>query len=132
MQWNVNGGILLVGKDKDGDTMANIFGNTPAVLQVKAVPNKNEIGEGVKEWEDYCSLNGWLDCASGEADTLNYSAKIQESTHIYICDYQPLAVTPENSRLVIGGIAYEILIIDNPLGMNEQLEIYLKYVGRCL
>lgn len=29
--------------------MANIFGNTPAVLQVKAVPNKNEIGEGVRQ-----------------------------------------------------------------------------------
>ena len=38
-------------------------------------------------------------------------------------------VTSENARMVIQGLVYEILLIDNPMNMNEHLEIYLRFIG---
>ena len=31
--------------------------------------------------------------------------------------------------MVIGNAAYDIMLIDNPMGMNRQLEFYLKFTG---
>ena len=70
---------------------------------------------------------------------MNFNAKIQESTHVFVCDYFPLIYkqdeggnvefTPENSRMIASGKTYEVMLYDNPMQMNQQLEIYLKYVG---
>lgn len=112
--------------------MKGIGGNTKAVIQTYTA-TKNEIGEQVKSWADKQTLKGWLDLQSGEARYSTYNAKIQESTHIFIADYVPLAdgIQAENSRMTINGKRYDILLIDNPMemGSGSQLEIYLKYTG---
>lgn len=112
-----------------------IGGNLTATIQVKETGKKNSIGERVNQWVDVTSIKGFLDFSTG--DTLNntYNAKIQESTHIFICDYQSLTldektdVTPENARLIIEGRIYDIKIIDDPMNLHQHLEIYLKFVG---
>ena len=52
---------------------------------------------------------------------------------IFIADYVTLdsTIKPENSRMVIKGNRYDLLLIDNPmeLGNGSQLEFYLKYTG---
>ena len=48
---------------------------------------------------------------------------------MFICEYQNLDISEENSRMVIDGKAYEITYIDNPMNLNYHLEIYLKYIG---
>ena len=116
-----------------------IGGNVRATLQVKDASAVNDIGERVTKWTDYVSLTGWLDLSAGDSKHVNYNAKIQESTHVFLCDYVCFknmpeeqinaGVTSENARLVVDGTAYEILLIDNPMGMDRQLEIYLRYVG---
>ena len=60
-----------------------------------------------------------------------YYAKIQESTHLFIADFVVLdeRINAENARMVIDGKVYAITLIDNPMGMGKQLEIYLKYTG---
>lgn len=108
--------------------MKKVNGNITALLEVKTT-EKNDIGEGVQNWTTLKSLYGWLDLTNGSADYQNYNAKIQESTHMFICDYQPLNVEESECRLTIANKHYEILLIDNPMGLNYQLEIYLKYVG---
>lgn len=112
--------------------MKGIGGNIKAVIQTYTV-TKNEIGEQVKSWVDRQTLKGWLDFQNGEARYSTYNAKIQESTHIFIADYVPLAkgIQAENSRMTINGKRYDILLIDNPMEMGggSQLEIYLKYTG---
>lgn len=112
--------------------MKGIGGNIKAVIQTYTV-TKNEIGEQVKSWTDRQTLKGWLDLQSGEARYSTYNAKIQESTHIFIADYVPLAagIQAENSRMTINGKRYDILLIDNPMemGSGSQLEIYLKFTG---
>lgn len=112
--------------------MKGIGGNITAVIQT-ATTTKNTIGEQVKSWSDAQTLKGWLDLQGGESRYTTYNAKIQESTHVFIGDYVPLVagITEENSRMVINGKVYDIMLIDNPMemGSGSQLEIYLRFTG---
>lgn len=112
--------------------MNGIGGNITATIQV-CTASKNAIGERVQTWTDAQIIKGWLDLQSGEAKHQSFYAKIQESTHIFVSDFIPLAagITCENSRMVIAGKRYEILLIDNPmeLGSGSQLEFYLRFTG---
>lgn len=116
--------------------MKGIGGNISATIQIRTT-TKNEIGEQVETWVTKQTIKkGWLDLmtnGSQENSLLTYSAKIQESTHVFICDYEPLdeSITSENSRMIINGKRYSIQLIDNPMEMKygSQLEFYLKYTG---
>nr|DAH12510.1 MAG TPA: head tail adaptor [Caudoviricetes sp.] len=112
--------------------MKGIGGNITAVIQT-ATTAQNAIGEQVKTWTDAQTLKGWLDLTSGDSKYLTYNAKLQESTHVFVADFVPLAsgIAAENSRMVINGKVYDILLIDNPMemGSGSQLEIYLKFTG---
>lgn len=117
-----------------------IGGNVEAVLQVSTT-KKNEIGEAVKTWHDVpVELTGFLDLQSGDSKYTTANAKMQESTHLFICDYLPIPATlevkgktvkvsAENVRMVANSQRYDVMLIDNPMGLNEHLEIYLKYTG---
>jgi SPP1 family predicted phage head-tail adaptor len=105
-----------------------IGGNIEAVLQEIRESATNHIGEKVRSWTDTHTLWGWLDLSSGDS-RYTYDAKLQESTHIFITDYAPIDRKPHNKRLVVNGVTYEILLIDDPMELHQQLEIFLKYVG---
>ncbi len=134
-----------------------IEGNTVALIQVQSEIKQNSIGEAESEWVDVASLKGLLDLSGGDSKRTVYNAKIQESTHLFICDYQNLKnlsggwiwdtlsfvdgiisdnklkekvnVTSENSRMIINNYVYDIMLIDDPMNLHQQLEIYLKYTG---
>lgn len=112
--------------------MKGIGGNITAVIQT-ATTAQNAIGEQVKIWAAVQTLKGWLDLTSGDSKYLTYNAKIQESTHVFVADFVALAsgIAAENSRMVINGKIYDILLIDNPMemGSGSQIEIYLKFTG---
>ena len=107
-----------------------IGGNKLAEIQISTT-TKNVIGEQVKAWETVQSLKGWLDLQGGDSKYTTYNAKMQESTDIFLADYVQLdsKITAENSRAVIDGKVYDIMLLDNPMEMNLQWEIYLKYTG---
>ena len=134
-----------------------IGGNTLALFQVKDGGKKNAIGEREHNWVDVASSKGWLDLSGGESKYTTYNAKIQESTHIFLCDYQTFKglsgewvwdtlnfisgeistltsdkkvdVTSENATMLIDGLIYQIMLIDDPMNLHQHLEIYLKFVG---
>lgn len=134
-----------------------IGGNTIVLFQVKDEGTKNAIGEREHIWVDVASAKGFLDLNSGDTKHTSFNSRIQESTHIFLCDYQSFKglsgkwvwnalnfvsgkistavldetvdVTSENSRMLIDGKVYQIQVIDDPMGMHQHLEIYLKYVG---
>lgn len=108
--------------------MTEIGGNAVLTLQTKTSA-KNGIGEGVKSWKSAASLTGFLDLMTGTSTYSTFNAKMQESTHIFIADYAELNVEPEDCRALIGGQVYDVLLIDDPMGLHEHLEIYLKFVG---
>lgn len=108
-----------------------IGGNVTATIEAYRDVILNSIGERKPIWLEVNTVKGWLDLSSGESRYNTYSAKIQESTHIFICDYVPLHewVCTEKARMRINGKLYDIMLIDNPMGMNQHYEIYLKYTG---
>jgi head-tail adaptor len=112
--------------------MKGIGGNITAIIRVYTA-TKNEIGENVQTWADAQTIKGWLDLQAGDSKYTSFNAKMQESTHIFIADYVVLdsRITAENSRMVINGKRYDVMLIDNPMemGSGSQLEFYLKFTG---
>ena len=110
--------------------MARIGGNIKGIIQTKST-EKNKIGESSKKWADAFSLTGWLGLQSGDSKYTNFNAKLEESTHVFLCDYHEGAYTlaSEDTRMIIKGFVYDVLLIDNPDEMDEQLEIFLRRVG---
>ena len=117
--------------------MANIGGNITAIIQKKASDSKNAIGERGSSWVDAFSPVGWLGLQSGDSK-YTHSAKLEESTHVFLCDFDSdiyaLTLPDEKGstpivRMIIKGFVYDVLLIDNPDEMDEQLEIYLRKVG---
>lgn len=103
-------------------------GNIEAVLQMKSGSETNHIGEKIQVWTDVQPLWGWLDLSNGDSK-YTYDAKLQESTHIFITDYTPIDRKPNDKRLVVNGVVYEVLLIDDPMELHQHLEIYLKFMG---
>lgn len=125
-----------------------IGGNIKATLQVRTT-TQNDIGEPIKTWHDVKitmpgrtepGLFGFLDLSGGDSKYTSYNAKIQESSHVFVCDYVPIPetlevegkvvrVNAETTRIVANSKRYDVMLIDNPMELNKQLEIYLKYTG---
>ena len=106
-----------------------IGGNLTAVLQTKT-SSKNAFGEKVETWNDAQLLKGFLDFTGGDGSyKSNFKGSVEETTHIFICDYDEITskVKPTQSRLIVNGSVYDVLMIDNPMNCNKHLEIMLKY-----
>ena len=85
----------------------------------------------MKTWTTVAEIKGFLDLSTGDSKYSSYDAKIQESTHVFVADWKqlPSTVKPENSRMLVDGAVYDIMLIDDPMGLHRQLEIYLQYRG---
>ena len=107
-----------------------INGNTEAMIQIKTI-TENKIHEDEESWADVQLIVGWLDFQGEQTGHTNYKTKIQESTHVFVSDFYELdsRIKAENSRMVIGDKNYDIMLIDDPMGLHKQLEIFLKYTG---
>lgn len=113
-----------------------ISGNT--VLSIKRKTGKytkNTVGENVPEVTQYIDLYGFLDLSNVDTKYTVFNTKLQESDHLFICDYVELPLVegrkPKTSELVASnnGDEYDIILIDNPMNLNKHLEIYLRYKG---
>lgn len=107
-----------------------INGNTEAMIQIRTT-EKNELGEAVENWADVQIITGWLDFQGEQTERTKFNTKLQESTHVFVSDYYELdsRIKAENSRMVIDSKNYDIMLIDDPMGLHRQLEIFLKYTG---
>lgn len=108
-----------------------IGGNITGIIQAKTSNGKNAIGEAVIVWADAVTIKGWLGMQSGDSKYSNFNAKIEESTHVFLCDYDTniYSLADKDTRMIIKGNMYDVLFIDNPDEMDEQLEIYLRKIG---
>ena len=109
-----------------------IDGNVRAKLQIQQ-NSKDNIAGVVKEWQDLINLpDGFLDFVGGDASYKpNYKGKVKETTHVFICDYVEIKKGATKCRMVVDcGVYYEtydVLLIDDPMGLHQHLEILLKY-----
>nr|DAW34812.1 MAG TPA: head tail adaptor [Caudoviricetes sp.] len=111
--------------------MNRIGGNTTAIIQINTGTTKDATGSRVKTWETVDTLTGFIDLQAGDSRYTSYNAKIQESTHIFVADYKELdgRIKAENSRILIDGATYDVKVIDDPMNLHKQVEIYLVYTG---
>lgn len=109
--------------------MNAIGGNITAQFQVKTEVSRDRLGSPVFDWTTVHEIKGFLDMSSGDSRYTSYNAKIQESSHIFICDYVPLSIKSSESRALIEGRLYDVKYIDDPMNLHEHLEIYLDSVG---
>lgn len=105
-----------------------IGGNVEGLLQ-SLTTSENEIGEAIESYQTIATLTGFLDFMGETTNKTNYQSKIVEATHIFICDYVAIDTNAENKRMAVNNEEYVVKYIDNPMGLNQHLEIYLKYVG---
>lgn len=105
-----------------------IGGNTEALFQQKTGSETNSIAEQIQQWSTVQSLLGWLDLSNGDS-RYTHDAKLQESTHIFITDYTAIDRKTDDKRLMVNGSVYDVLLIDDPMELHQQLEIYLRFVG---
>lgn len=119
-----------------------IGGNTLLRFE-RSTTEKNLIGEPVQTWSKVGELTGWLDLRSesGHLGYTTYNAPIAESTHIFLADYDAtiaaakcegcraveVVITSEGDRY--DSDRYDVQLIDDPMRMHRQLEIYLKHTG---
>ena len=106
-----------------------IGGNVDAIIQVET-SSKNAFGEKETTYKDLTTVKGFLDYVGGDGSYKNnFKGELEETTHIFICDYDSITANaePTTSRMVINNKNYNVLLIDNPMGLNEHLEIMLKY-----
>ena len=110
-----------------------INGNITGLLQVRKVVEIDEIGSKIIDWENVEEFeDGVLDLMGQTTNRDKFYSKIEESTHIFMCDYKPLdkeVRKTKDKRMIIDDEEYEVLLIDDPLNLHRHYEIYLKYVG---
>ena len=110
--------------------MRKVKGRTLCVIQI-GTTTKNAIGEAVTEWKDAISFLGVLGLQSGDSKYSTFNAKIEESSHVVVCDFSEYiySLAGKNTRIIAKGKMYDVLLIDNPDELDEHLEIYLRHVG---
>lgn len=120
--------------------MKKIGGNIDLILKRKDGFITNDIGEQIPSYIDYKTFQGFLDMANANTSHSTYNAKIEESTHYFICDYEELPSFIDNEgktrkatinelRAYCNSKEFDVLWIDNPMELNYQYEIYLEYKG---
>lgn len=111
--------------------LKKVKGNTPFVIQKKGTSTVNAIGEKETTWVDAVSFEGVLALQSGDSKYANFNKKVEESSHILLCDYNAdiYALADQDTRVIAKGKMYDVLLIDNPDELDIQLEIYLRFVG---
>lgn len=98
-----------------------------AEVHRKVVTDRNSLDELVYSFEKVAEVDGFLDLISGDRSNLQ-NAEIEQSSHLFITfDFsQELTI---DERLFYKGKYYEITFVDNPMELNDHLEVYLKAVA---
>lgn len=108
-----------------------IGGNMRAEV-VKATKAINKRGVRVDAGTEHLlNVKGWLDYQSGQDSHQTYNAELADTTHLFLCDYSAeyAALRKEKGlSLVIDGDRYEVLLIDDPMGLHQHLETFLRRV----
>lgn len=106
--------------------MRKIGGNIVAEFQ--AMENiRNEIGEDVCSYVTVAEHKGFLDLMSGNSTYNSYKTKMEEATHVFICDRFDIERN-KITKLKIDESAYDVVYFDEPMELGYHFEIFLKRI----
>jgi len=105
-----------------------IGGNVTCQL-MKNVSVANAIGEQVRILEPFMNLRGYLDLRGETTDRERFKGKLEQTTNVFVMDFVEIDVDIRSVTFVDHkGRKYDVLLIDNPMELNRQIEIYLERV----
>lgn len=104
-----------------------VGGNITAKILKREPGEPDARGIRTPGWAVASTLHGYLDMITGDSN-YNRSAKVRESTHVFLTAYRKINLTERETRAEIDGSVYDVTMIDDPMGMHAHLEIYLKYI----
>ena len=105
--------------------MSKIGGNVDCVLKYETFTT-SIIGERVKDWVNLQTIHGFLDLMNNGKDFATYNKAMEDSTHVFICDYVSISKSATELKATINGKDYDVTYIDNPMELHKHLEIFLK------
>lgn len=108
--------------------MKKIGGNVDCVLKYQTIA-EDATGEQATNWLELQTIRGFLDLMNSGKDFATYNKAMLDSTHVFVCDYVNITKSATELRASINGLDYDVTFIDNPMGLNYHLEIFLKRVG---
>lgn len=100
---------------------------TFSILKYGKTGRKNSLGQPIYDYAEMSSFDGWIDLLGGE-ETINQKAISSETTHI-ILTFDTDIELDKADRVKFGKKVYEVTYIDNPMELNDHLEIFLKQVA---
>jgi len=90
---------------------------------------RNARGENDAIWVNVATVIGILDFNNQpQTERIKYSAKMEESTHIWFCDYFPMDIPVHELRFYCRGHEYDVLILDEVQFQGQHYEVWLKLV----
>lgn len=88
---------------------------------------KNDLGKVVYEYDYLQDFDGIIDQL--RANEILAADKLKkESTHV-LMTFDVLLNVSEQDRIIDGDKRYRVQTVDNPMGLNQHLEIILFYEG---
>ena len=96
----------------------------------KSIQQNDGLGGTIQDWVDVTVIRGYLDLMGGSNQQYAvHNAQIEESTHILIVPEYQDGITDKMRVLDHKSRKYTITYVDDPVGVNHHLEIYLKFLG---
>ena len=105
-----------------------MFGATPFVVQHK-INTPDNVGGVVETWSNHMMIHGYIDLITGSDQNPIQNAFTEQSTHILVVPIFNTGITDKMRIVDAMGRYYNITYVDNPVGLNHHLELYLTFGG---
>ncbi len=97
------------------------------ILKYDKTGKRNSLGQIIHDFQESGIFDGWIDFLSGE-ESNGQNAITAESTHVIITFDTSLEISISD-RIRFKDRDYEVTYADNPMELDDHLEIFLKAVG---
>lgn len=101
--------------------------STFTILKYDKTGKRNSLGQIIHDFQESGSFDGWIDFLGGE-ESNSQNAITADSTHIIITFETSLEISISD-RIRFKNRDYEVTYVDNPMELDDHLEIFLKAVG---
>lgn len=101
--------------------------STFTILKYDKTGRRNSLGQIIHDFQESSTFGGWIDFLGGE-ESISQNAITADSTHIIITFETRLEISISD-RVRFKDRDYEVTYVDNPMELDDHLEIFLKAVG---
>ena len=86
------------------------------------------IGGYTESWENFKTVEGYLDLVNGTDLNNTQNAITEDSMHLLIIPDYLYGIT-DKMRVVAENRTYDINYVDDPVGIHHHIELYLTFGG---